>query len=166
MLPVRAASVTFALPEAALMVPFPLNTMLPAVMESARAVTMGALTVVPPVPANSVNDPALKPFVYALGIDQGLYTPASLIADVPLVLADYRPQNFEREFSGPVTVREALVRSLNIPALRATQAVGQENVVRLLRAAGLTTGIAAADRNCWSGRRGKCRASDSSGSGQ
>jgi penicillin-binding protein 1C len=82
---------------------------------------------------------ALKPFVYATAIDQGLCTPATMIADVPLAIAGFHPQNFDHEFSGPVTVREALVRSLNIPALRMAQQVGQFNLVTLLRQTGLRT---------------------------
>jgi penicillin-binding protein 1C len=62
-----------------------------------------------------------------------------MIADVPLAIAGFHPQNFDHEFSGPVTVREALVRSLNIPALRMAQQVGQFNLVTLLRQTGLRT---------------------------
>ena len=82
---------------------------------------------------------ALKPFVYAMAIDEGICTPATVLADVPMIFPAYRPENFDREFLGPVTVREALVRSLNIPALTLTEQVGQENFMHLLRRAGFTT---------------------------
>jgi penicillin-binding protein 1C len=91
--------------------------------------------------ADSPRSPgsALKPFIYAMAIDQGLCTPASIVADVPMVTAQFQPENYDHVFSGPVSVREALVRSLNIPALRITQQIGPENVLQLLRRVGLTT---------------------------
>lgn len=59
----------------------------------------------------------LKPFVYGLGLDQGKIIPESLLSDVPIRLAAYNPENFERNFLGPISATEALVRSRNIPAL-------------------------------------------------
>ncbi len=82
---------------------------------------------------------ALKPFVFARAIDQGLCTPATVLPDVPMTVEGLTPRNFDHEFSGPVSVREALVRSLNIPALRIMQLVGQEDCVRLFRRAGFMT---------------------------
>ena len=82
---------------------------------------------------------ALKPFIYARAIDRGLCTPDTILADVPVAWADYRPENFERRFRGPVTVREALVRSLNIPALHLAHRLGVQEMLRLFRRAGLTT---------------------------
>ena len=81
----------------------------------------------------------LKPFLFALAMDQGLCTPATVLQDEPVRYAGYRPQNFGRDFSGPVTVREVLVRSLNIPSMKMTGDVGQENFVRHLRRLGLAT---------------------------
>jgi penicillin-binding protein 1C len=60
----------------------------------------------------------LKPFIYGLAMDQGLIHSESLLMDVPLSFGDYRPQNFNRGFSGPVSVSEALQQSLNIPAVQ------------------------------------------------
>lgn len=82
---------------------------------------------------------ALKPFVYALALDAGLVTPASRIGDVPLPLPAYEPRNFDATFSGPVSVREALTRSLNLPALVLTRRLGQARVVETLRRLGLST---------------------------
>ncbi len=82
---------------------------------------------------------ALKPFVYALALDEGLCSPRLVVADVPMDFAGYRPQNFNRDYCGPVSARDALVQSLNIPALIYVQKLGLENVVRRLRAAGLAT---------------------------
>jgi len=82
---------------------------------------------------------ALKPFVYAVAFDRGYCTPATVIGDVPMTFRGYRPENFDREFLGLVTVRDALASSLNIPALRAAEQVGPQNVLAMLRAAGLST---------------------------
>jgi penicillin-binding protein 1C len=60
----------------------------------------------------------LKPFIYGLAMDEGLIHSESLLMDVPLIFGDYRPQNFNRGFSGPVSVSEALQQSLNLPAVQ------------------------------------------------
>ncbi|NOV30178.1 penicillin-binding protein 1C [Methylomonas sp. ZR1] len=59
----------------------------------------------------------LKPFIYAQAITQGLITPDTRLKDTPLRLGDYQPENFERNFYGPLSATEALVRSRNIPAI-------------------------------------------------
>lgn len=59
----------------------------------------------------------LKPFIYALAIAQGLITPDILIKDTPERLGEYQPENFERNFYGPLPATEALIRSRNIPAI-------------------------------------------------
>ena len=60
---------------------------------------------------------ALKPFVYALAMDQGLVHPATLLADAPRRFGDYDPENFDRDFAGPIRVTDALTRSRNVPAI-------------------------------------------------
>ena len=60
----------------------------------------------------------LKPFVYADAIEQGLIHEQSLLHDVPIIKGDYRPTNFSGGYSGPVSVSDALLRSLNIPVLQ------------------------------------------------
>jgi penicillin-binding protein 1C len=82
---------------------------------------------------------ALKPFVFALALDEGLCSPRTVVADVPMDFAGYRPQNYNRDYCGPVSVQDALVKSLNIPALFYTERLGLENVVGRLRAVGLAT---------------------------
>ena len=81
----------------------------------------------------------LKPFIFTQALEQGLCTPATMLADVPMHLADYEPENFARIFSGPVSAREALVRSLNIPALKLLQQMGQDSLMDTLRKCGLST---------------------------
>ncbi len=81
----------------------------------------------------------LKPFAYAMALDRGLITPGKVIADVPLYFKDYTPQNFDYEFRGLVTARQALVDSLNIPALSIVKDVGLNEFVTELRRVGLAS---------------------------
>lgn len=61
---------------------------------------------------------SFKPLVYATAFEKG-YAPSTLVFDVETDFGgNYRPQNFDGAFSGPVTIREALNRSLNIPAVK------------------------------------------------
>lgn len=82
----------------------------------------------------------LKPFLYGLAFDQRLLTPASLLKDLPLnvpvVGGLYRPQNYDKAFTGLVTVRTALAASLNIPAVRTFELVGAEAFVQQLHRLG------------------------------
>lgn len=81
----------------------------------------------------------LKPFAYALALDRGLVTPATMLADVPTRFRDLDPQNFSRDFRGLVSVRDALVLSLNLPAIEVERQVGQARFHATLRALGLAT---------------------------
>lgn len=60
---------------------------------------------------------ALKPFIYALAIDQGLIHPLSVLKDAPVAFGAFSPENFDGAFVGPITATEALVRSRNVPAV-------------------------------------------------
>ncbi|MBN2703363.1 MAG: penicillin-binding protein 1C [Pontiellaceae bacterium] len=81
----------------------------------------------------------LKPFAYAAAMDQGLCTPATMMADIPMRFAGYDPQNYSLEYMGPVSVRQALVQSLNIPALQCVEQIGLESFVAQLRRLGFST---------------------------
>ena len=59
----------------------------------------------------------LKPFVYALALQQGLIHPLSILADAPRSFGEYNPENFDREFLGPIRASDALARSRNVPAV-------------------------------------------------
>lgn len=82
----------------------------------------------------------LKPFLYGLGIEKRVLTPATLLEDLPLdvpgVRGIYRPRNFDKRFEGKVSVRTALASSLNIPAVRTLQFIGLEPFMAELRALG------------------------------
>ncbi|MCF8299843.1 MAG: transglycosylase domain-containing protein, partial [Haliscomenobacter sp.] len=65
--------------------------------------------------ANRSSGSILKPFLYALSLQEGLILPTSWLSDVPLSYRGYRPANFDQSYSGLVAADQALIRSLNIP---------------------------------------------------
>ncbi len=79
----------------------------------------------------------LKPFIYALGLDQGLIHPASILSDSPVSFGSYTPDNFERDFRGPVTARDALRLSRNIPAIRVAAQLHSPDLYEFLQKAGI-----------------------------
>ncbi|MES2617648.1 MAG: penicillin-binding protein 1C, partial [Bacteroidota bacterium] len=79
---------------------------------------------------------ALKPFLYAKGFDLGLYTPGTVVYDVPITINGYSPKNYDETFSGPVTVNDALARSLNIPAVNTLNEIGTPVFVKELQQLG------------------------------
>ncbi len=66
----------------------------------------------------------LKPLIYGLGFEQGIIHPETLIEDRPVRFGSYAPENFDDDFHGTVSVRDALGQSLNIPAVKVLNAVG------------------------------------------
>lgn len=80
----------------------------------------------------------LKPFIYGLAFEAGLANPETLIEDRPTRFGDYRPENFDDIFHGTVTIREALARSLNVPAVAVLDAIGANRLAVRLRDAGVS----------------------------
>lgn len=78
----------------------------------------------------------LKPFLYGLAYDAGIATPQSVVADVPINLAGYTPENYDLQFRGNVTINDALRHSLNIPAVKTLQSLGVSRFTQSLSAAG------------------------------
>jgi penicillin-binding protein 1B len=79
---------------------------------------------------------AFKTFAYTTAISRRKATPATLLLDAPVTVKlasnrQWEPRNYDERFRGRVTVREAFEKSLNVPAVRLTQDVGERNVVRL-----------------------------------
>ena len=60
----------------------------------------------------------IKPFMYALAIDQGLIHQKSILKDSPFGIGGFTPDNFDGEFHGPLTVENALIQSRNVPAVQ------------------------------------------------
>jgi penicillin-binding protein 1C len=84
----------------------------------------------------------LKPFSYGLAFERG-FTPATVIADVETEYLGsddklYIPQNYSGKYYGPVLLREALGRSLNIPAVKLANAVGIDVLLKTLRLIGFS----------------------------
>ncbi len=80
----------------------------------------------------------LKPFIYALALDQGILHPATVLRDVPTAYGPYTPENFDGRFLGPVTAQDALVRSRNIPAVTVAAQLTQPSFYQFLRRAGVS----------------------------
>jgi penicillin-binding protein 1C len=83
----------------------------------------------------------LKPFLYGLALDDGLITSQSLLVDAPQDFGGYKPSNFDEAFSGPVSVAEALQRSLNVPAVDVLDRVGANRFVARLANGGIELGL-------------------------
>ncbi len=88
---------------------------------------------------------AFKPIVYSAAIVREEYTPATMILDTPITLRDdeigksWKPQNFDGDFKGEVTCREALMNSMNMPALHTMLKVGTKNVIDWAHHLGIKT---------------------------
>jgi len=86
---------------------------------------------------------AMKPILYATAFTQG-WSPSDVVYDVRTAFATedgqtYVPANYDNQFHGPVSLRDALANSYNLPAVILQKKVGTENFFRLARAMGLTT---------------------------
>ena len=81
----------------------------------------------------------LKPFLYARCIDEGTLHPRTLVKDVPVHYGSYAPVNADHGFSGMVSAREALIRSLNVPPTILLRTHGIAAFHDFLRTAGMTT---------------------------
>ena len=79
----------------------------------------------------------LKPFVYALALEQGLIHPLSILADAPRSFGEYNPENFDREFLGPIRACDALARSRNVPAVELTSHLARPTLCQFLKHAGV-----------------------------
>jgi penicillin-binding protein 1C len=75
----------------------------------------------------------LKPFIYAKAIEERLIHPQTIILDEKIRFGDYTPHNFSDEYSGEVTISEALQRSLNIPAIKVLHRIGVEEFIEELK---------------------------------
>lgn len=78
----------------------------------------------------------LKPLLYGCAFDKGLLTPQMQIEDVPINVAGYIPENFDRHHNGLVTTEFALINSLNIPAVKTLNDVGINHFVAKLKQTG------------------------------
>ena len=80
---------------------------------------------------------ALKPFIYALALDQGVLHPRTMLRDAPSAFGPFTPENFDGRFVGPITAQDALIRSRNIPAVWAASQLTQPSLYQFLESAGI-----------------------------
>ena len=81
----------------------------------------------------------LKPFLYAAMLNDGMILPSTLIADIPLNINGFTPQNFNRTFYGAVPAHVAIERSLNVPLVRMLSQYNTGRFMTLLKQLGMTT---------------------------
>ncbi|MCS6819886.1 MAG: penicillin-binding protein 1C [Chitinophagales bacterium] len=81
---------------------------------------------------------ALKPLLYGLCFDAGLFTPKSVLTDVPCHFDGYVPENYDNLFRGYVTLEYALENSLNVPAVKALDVLGKEKMIAALKRCGFS----------------------------
>ena len=79
----------------------------------------------------------LKPFVYALALDQGILHPATMLRDAPSAFGPFTPENFDGRFVGPITAQDALIRSRNVPAVWVASQLKQPSLYDFLQNAGV-----------------------------
>ena len=81
---------------------------------------------------------ALKPFIYALALDEGLIHPNTLLRDAPESFDGYDPENFDHNFAGPIKATNALIQSRNVPAVDLESRLDpNRNLYTLLRDVGI-----------------------------
>ncbi|MCB9284063.1 MAG: penicillin-binding protein 1C [Lewinellaceae bacterium] len=81
----------------------------------------------------------MKPFLYALSLQEGIITPRSLLPDIPTSMRGYRPENFSNKYDGAIPAQQALIRSLNIPMVILLQRYGLERFHFQLSRLGFST---------------------------
>ncbi|MEK6759772.1 MAG: PBP1A family penicillin-binding protein [Deltaproteobacteria bacterium] len=90
---------------------------------------------------------SFKPIVYTAAIDRG-YTPATIVIDSPIVFDEaikdeaWRPRNYDEQFYGPTTVREALAKSRNIITIKILKDIGIDYALTYANALGITSPLA------------------------
>lgn len=80
----------------------------------------------------------LKPFIYALAMDQGILHPGSILKDAPTDFGPYTPENFDSKFRGPITAQDALIHSRNIPAVWTATQLRSPSLYNFLSMAGIS----------------------------
>jgi len=87
---------------------------------------------------------SIKPITYAAAFSRGDYTPATVLSDVPTTFQTkehepYTPQNFDRQWHGPLSLRAALATSNNMIAVKVLEHVGLDAMIATAKALGITT---------------------------
>ncbi len=80
---------------------------------------------------------SLKPFTFALAMDQGLIHPMTLLKDTPMSFGGFDPENFDKTFSGPLSATDALIHSRNVPAVFLTSLLKSPSFYDFLKSSGI-----------------------------
>ncbi len=101
--------------------------------------------------ANRQPGSAFKPFAYAQAFAEG-YTPSTVLWDVPTqfstscagnnfsnVAPCYSPQNYDNKFRGPMTLRDAIAQSINVPSVKVLYLAGIADTLQLAKSMGIST---------------------------
>jgi 1A family penicillin-binding protein len=88
----------------------------------------------------------MKPIAYVAAFAKG-YRPETVLFDIPTEFSStcasggdcYSPQNYDEQYRGPMTLRDALAQSINVPAVKVAYLVGIENIIDLAQKIGLST---------------------------
>ena len=98
---------------------------------------------------------SFKPYIYVTSFEKG-FTPETMLMDVPTEFSTscnpygkpypghsidecYMPNNFDSKFRGPLSIRDALARSINVPAVKTLYIVGINNAIKTAQDMGITT---------------------------
>lgn len=95
------------------------------------------------IQSNRLPGSSFKPIVYLTAIDQGNYTPATVIVDEPVHYGGgrekYEPKNFDLRYEGPMVLKYALMKSRNVPAVKTLADIGPENAIKTARKLGISS---------------------------
>ncbi len=80
----------------------------------------------------------LKPFIYALALDQGLLHPKTVLKDAPTSFGPFSPENFDGRFVGPLPAQDALIRSRNVPAVAVAAKLNKPTLYDFMKLAGVS----------------------------
>nr|WP_321457845.1 penicillin-binding protein 1C [uncultured Cohaesibacter sp.] len=84
---------------------------------------------------------ALKPFIYGLAFEEGLIRAQTQITDSPVDFGGYRPKNFDMAYQGDVSIHDALLLSLNVPAVALLDEVGPARLMERLKRADVAVAL-------------------------
>jgi penicillin-binding protein 1C len=97
------------------------------------------------ITSNRSTGSLLKPYLYGFMLNDGQLLPNMLVPDIPTQIAGYVPQNFDFTYDGAVPAKQALSRSLNIPAVKMLQQYTIDKFLDRLRQIGLSSMNRSAD---------------------
>jgi len=86
---------------------------------------------------------AFKPIVFLAGLEAGL-SPDSLLLDAPLTIEEWSPRNFSRKYLGPISMADALAKSVNTVAVKISEKAGRNTVISTARRLGISSNLLAA----------------------